>query len=551
MLHRLIGLATAGALVAAMSTSARSVTLSPVIMTVGGLHASTVTSGAPATCPVASSAVQANGGLIFGSRSVPQSTSTQPLERFTTSTKVACVELKLTHRNVPADVGTSKLLIVAHDSSGAVIVGSGKYTDSVGNPVSIEIGDSEPGNTAISPTVFSGPTPNAHSVSNVANILYKGRAHFHFPTFTVANVNPKFAVVPAGGVTVTWYPAPQIVDLDPFEGCVSTFSSVGGNYYGGPFLPTSGCRLLGQPTDVLQIASSNAGTTYVTYQVNPNFDTSRIVLGFGSDKRVYFAYARTSDVSQTTFGFLTNPFAPTSTKVASGPRLMRAGMTGVLHAASAKITSVSSLTLGNDGNLWFSGSDSTGKPTIGRLSPFGGNNWGPTFFPLPDADQILSLEPGIGANEVMLYRLGKKLFIGTLDDNLKAFNRFEVLTSVDPASLTLGDLIAGPSGNFYISATTDKVNGIFRISSTGKVSPFCNNVNVVYRLSDDTGFGFRNLTNASAVVHLVPDAGCTQVPDKGVVPEGPTFYEFLTGVDSTTPDWIFWSFPNGHRGGIF
>jgi hypothetical protein len=122
-----------------------------------------------------------------------------------------------------------------------------------------------------------------------------------------------------------------------------------------------------------------------------------------------------------------------------------------------------------------------------------------------------------------------------------------------------GDLLAGPLGSFYISAayTNNSLtsNNVYKITSTGSISTVCTNVNTVYRLSDGTGIGFRDFSsNAnSAIIHVVPGQGCTQVPDP---PEPPykndfTLFEDLYGVDSTAADWIIFSNPNGHRGGIY
>jgi hypothetical protein len=122
-----------------------------------------------------------------------------------------------------------------------------------------------------------------------------------------------------------------------------------------------------------------------------------------------------------------------------------------------------------------------------------------------------------------------------------------------------GDLLAGPLGSFYISAAYTNngltSNNVYKITSTGSLSTICTNVNTVFRLSDGTGIGFRDFPGSgdSAVVHVVPGQGCTQIPD----PPEPlylgdfTTFSGLYGVDSTAADWIIFSNPNGHRGGIW
>lgn len=65
----------------------------------------------------------------------------------------------------------------------------------------------------------------------------------------------------------------------------------------------------------------------------------------------------------------------------------------------------------------------------------------------------------------------------------------------------------------------------------------------MYRLPDGTGIGeFRN-----DLVHVVPGEACTHVPVFDSFGETPG----LLGVDTTTDDWILYTFPSGHRLGVF
>jgi hypothetical protein len=339
--------------------------------------------------------------------------------------------------------------------------------------------------------------------------------------------------LPAGGVTLTYPPDSGGDPRGDFSDCVNEFGppSVGGYYYGGPyFADLNGADLsyclppaIAAAVDVWR--APTPGHPGATYVVNPKHDRG-VTLGFGSDKKIYFAYNDSASNARTIFGYLRN----------------------LSDRTSANVSSVSGLTLGNDGSLWFSGV-SNAKAVIGKLPPRSFGTWNPYLFSVPTADEILSIEPGIGHIEVFLYSAQGKIYVGKINTDFSGFTRIRVLTN--SASPGFGDLLAGPNNNFYASAGGD----VYRISSSGVLSIVCSHVQKIDRLSDGTGVGYRqpqSETELHAVVHLVPaDNGCTTIPvfpyETGLVPP----FGDLFGVDSTTDDWIMYSNPHGHRRGIF
>jgi len=579
MVHRLIGLAIAGAVISGFSNGARSGTLSQAAETSNRLHAARATplgvasaiakpakpqiagdgwlaniattrwgsfmvsagDGAPTASTVtancASACVDSVRVPLGDERSLAKpfsaqigagqllaaGTATQTLAaqtegvELTSNSVVASVELKLKKNIIAADGSqgyTTQLLITARDPSGAVIVGPDSYVDRNGKPLVIRIVNSSPSNTDLTPTEFTKPMPSL-GASNVAKITYDGRAHFHYPTFTVANRG-----LPSMGVTLIYAPTFGPLSFEQEALCIGSFPSVGGYYYGGPFFAlahSQECPLLKQIPVTADIGRFVGPGSPVTYQVNPKHN-SVVQLGFGWDKNIYFAYDDSASTARTAFGYLRRPSVRTS----------------------ANVSFVSKLTLGNDHGLWFSGV-TNGHATIGKLPPARILNWRPELYSVPGADNVFSIEPGIGNTEALLYRSHGIIYVGTINTDLSGFKSVPVLAY--SADLRIGDLLAGRDGNFYVSAASSSGSSVYKITNRGKLSQFCPNVFPMYRLPDGTGIGeFRN-----DLVHVVPGEACTHVPVFDSFGETPG----LLGVDTTTDDWILYTFPSGHRLGVF
>lgn len=443
---------------------------------------------------------------------------------------VASVELALPTSFISTAAVGSKwpLRIIARNASGATIVGPGPYLGKDGRPLTIVIYNSSPANTTLVPSAFSQPQPSM-GASNVATITYLGRSHFHSPTFTVANAG--LPASPSGGVLLRY-------GLDTGEGYPSTFAyvcgqgefgppSVGGFFYGGPFWPSTStypsaaaCR---EPT---------AGHPGAVFTISPI--PGSVSLGLGADRRVYYAYTPgTNAAGPTRFGYIEN----------------------LADRKSANISSVGyPMTLGNDGNVWFSGVWH-GQGAIGKLTQSESATWHPSIFYVPRADAVLNVQAGIGGTEVLLYHAAGHYYVGRINTDLSGFTTIaQFSTYVPPSSFGQGDLLVGPGGTIYASSGD---NNVYRITPAGAISVVCGFSQTVYRLADGTGIAFKTpqtQTEYFRAVHVIPaEDRCSlalmyPLLNLKTYPVQPNS---LLGVDSTTPDWIIYSNPDGHRLGVF
>jgi hypothetical protein len=479
------------------------------------------------------------GGELLSTGSVKQTIAAATnTVHLTFNPVVASVALSLDKPGLPSGApGTAQLNVMAKDPSGAIIVGPGSYVDASGQALKVTIASPPLANTQISPTPteFSAPQ-TAAGVSNIATISFTPPGHFQFPTFTVAN--PGLPSDPPGGVTLLYEP---LADDDAAEISGASPPSVGGNY-----IPGDG----GTEGDILRISPSAAFSLN-----NCDRDRNGVTLGYGSDKQIYFACAPSAAPVPNTVVF--GRFDEAGASPISPPENFSslAGLGEPLYG--------NGLTLGNDGSLWFSGTDS-GVGIVGKIPPAGSSAPTPLRFTVAGSTEILKIGPGLGNNEVLLYRAAadSTIHIATLPSDLSGLTNPRQITnqtpfgSVDVPNLTLGDLLTAADGSVYVSAATFASQGnrssVYRISATdGSFSLLtdCQNISgKVFRLPDGTGVGTSTPVPGGPLVyiHVVPAKGCTLVPDAS----GKSA-QFFESIDATTDNWYYFHNPNGHRRGIF
>jgi hypothetical protein len=237
------------------------------------------------------------------------------------------------------------------------------------------------------------------------------------------------------------------------------------------------------------------------------------------------------------------------------------------------------LMLGNDGNLWFSGTvtDESGNVSgiIGKVPPVtaGSPAPAPTWTSIPSSASALGFGPGLVNNtEVFLYRASDGVNIATISTDLSGFHHQAVTGHPSPFSGDtdmIGDLLAAPDGSVYVSVipSNSSSGSMYHIDNSGQVSlstncePVASNV---YRLPDGTGIGIAGIGIASIdfprhFLHVVPGPPgreCTPVPAadgkdaSGALTQGDGRPLEFT-IDVTTDDFRLYNNPHGHRRGIF
>ena len=127
-------------------------------------------------------------------------------------------------------------------------------------------------------------------------------------------------------------------------------------------------------------------------------------------------------------------------------------------------SSVSGLTLGADGNIWFIDNDSSGNSTtsaIGRITPAGAV----TEFRQPETIEALASGPG---GDVWFTGFDStNSFVGHISADGRVTQ-----TAIDPSdSISLGTLAADRAGNLWISITAYGLDGSVTNSGLLKISP--------------------------------------------------------------------------------